>query len=243
MNKVDSPERIDVIRKTIERKKPLRRFYQETYERYRACLERCPSEGLVLELGSGGGFIKEVIPDSVTSDILPYEGVDLVVDAMKMPFEDASVRAIFMSNVFHHIPDVDAFFKEAIRCLRPGGRIFIMDQYCGWISSMIYRHVHHEGFDPNASDWKFESTGPLSGANGALACIVFQRDLKLFESRYALKMLEFRPHSPFRYWWVGGLKSWSLLPACLDPFARWLDRALIRVSRQFASFVDIELMK
>jgi len=243
MSDLDSPDRIAEIRQIIERKKPLRRFYQETYERYHDCLGRCPEEGIVLELGSGGGFIKEVIPVAVTSDVLPYEGVDMVVDAMKMPFADSSVRAIFMSNVFHHIPDVNAFFKEAIRCLKPGGRILIMDQYCGWVSTFIYRYVHHEGFDPNLSTWKFESTGPLGGANGALACMVFQRDLKMFQSQYALNMVSFRPHSPFRYWWVGGLKSWSLLPDWLDPFARWLDRALIRVSRQFASFVDIELVK
>jgi SAM-dependent methyltransferase len=243
MNDLDHPDRVREIRQTIERKQPLKRFYYETYERYRDCLSRCPPDGIVVELGSGGGFLKDVIPDAITSDVLPYEGVDQVVDATRMPFADSSVRAIFMSNVFHHIPDVDAFFKEATRCLKPGGRILIMDQYCGFFSSFIYRYVHHEGFDPQVKEWKFESTGPLSGANGALACIVFQRDLKKFESKYPLKMAAFRPHSPFRYWWVGGLKSWSLLPVWLDPFARWLDRTMIKCSREFASFVDIELIK
>lgn len=243
MTDLDHPERIIEIRQTIERKKPLKRIYLETYERYRDCLSRCPSDGLILELGSGGGFLKEVIPDAITSDVLAYDGVDQIVDATRMPFADQSLRAIFMSNVFHHIPDVDAFFKEAMRCLKPGGRILIMDQYCGWFSSFIYRYVHHEGFDPKVKDWKFESTGPLSGANGALACIVFQRDLAKFQLNYALKMVRFEPHSPFRYWWVGGLKSWSLLPAWLDPLAIFLDRLLVKCSREFASFVDIELVK
>lgn len=240
---IDQPDRIDYIRGLIENKKPLRQYYLEIYQRYLKCLENCPQEGKVLELGSGGGFLKKVIPDAITSDVLPYAGVDAIIDASLLPFPDQSLRAIFMSNVFHHIPDVDRFFREASRCLVPGGRIFMVDQYCGVLSSLIYRYLHHEPFDPNATTWKFVSSGPLSGANGALACIVFKRDLEFFHSHYPLKMARFEPHSPLRYWLMGGLKKWSLLPSWMDSFARKLDQWLIRRSGELASFVDIELIR
>lgn len=240
---INEPDRIHKIRSLIQSKKSLRLYSLEIYQKYKLCLALCPKDGIVLELGSGGGFIKEVIPEALTSDILAYDGVDQVVDATQMPFPDQSLRAIFMSNVLHHIPDVEAFFKEATRTLKPGGRIFMVDQYTGWFSSLIYRNLHHEPFHPHAKEWRFNSSGALSGANGALACIVFERDLAQFKTKFPLKLLRFEPHTPLRYWWMGGLKNWSLLPGVLFPFASFIDHLLIKISPKLASFVDIELVR
>jgi hypothetical protein len=78
--------------------------------------------------------------------------------------------------------------------------------------SALLRLLHHEPFAPNAKDWKFASTGLLSGANGAQAGIVSQRDRRRFESDFPkLKLIRYQPHTPFRYWMSGGLKSWTLL--------------------------------
>jgi SAM-dependent methyltransferase len=228
----------------IKNKPPLRNYYLETYQRFAKCLERCPKRGLVLELGSGAGFIKDVIPDAVTSDALPYEGIDQTIDATAMPFADGTVRGIFMLNVFHHIPDVGSFLQEASRVLAPGGRVLIVDQYPGYLSSLVFKYLHFETFDEKALNWKFESTGPLSGANGALAWIVFHRDRKNFETLFPrLKIETFAPHSPLRYWLMGGMKNWSLLPARSYNLATRVDRMLVRLSAQLSSFVDIELVK
>ncbi len=241
---LDSIDRIHELRLTTKNKPSLRLYYLEIYKKYEECLKKCPSEGKILELGSGGSFIKEVIPEAITSDVLAYEGIDQVIDATKMPFPDQSLRVIFMSNVFHHIPDVEAFFNEATRCLVPGGRVFIVDPYAGCLSSLIYRYLHHEPFEPNAKEWKFQSKGPLSDANGALSYIVFQRDYARFQMQWTdLKMIRFEPHTPLRYWWMGGLKKWSLLPSWAFGFASTIDHLLIKISPNFASFVDIELIK
>lgn len=241
---LDDPGRVRELRKLIQSKPALRRYYEEVYRKYADCLARCPREGLAVELGSGAGFVKSVLPEVVTSDTIAYEGVDRVVDAMAMPFADSSLRAIFMLNVFHHIPDVSRFFAEAQRCLVPGGRILIVDQFPGWMSSIVYRHLHHEPWHPDAEEWKFASTGPLSGANGALAWMVFERDLAQFRARFPdLKLERFEPHSPLRYWLAGGLKSWSLLPGWAFDAATAADRALMGLGRTWASFVDVELLK
>lgn len=137
----------------------MKRFYTEIYARYAACLSACPNEGLAVELGSGGGFAQRMIPELVTTDVLPYDGVDRVVDATRMPFADQSVRFIGMLNVFHHIPDVAAFLREAGRCLVPGGRLLLIDQHPGWIGKPVLRFLHHEPFCPDATDWKFGVTG------------------------------------------------------------------------------------
>jgi SAM-dependent methyltransferase len=238
---LDDPSRIDEVRTLIQRKAALRHYYLEVYEKYAACLRRCPSEGIALELGSGAGFIKSEIPDVMTSDVLPYAGIDRVVDATRMPFEDQSLRAILMMNVFHHIPDAEAFLREASRCLKPGARIYMLDQHVNWFSRFVYRHAHHEPFDPDAKEWRFESTGPLSGANGALATIVFERDRDRFERLHPELRLEvFRPHTPLRYWLAGGLKRWSLLPGWGFSAATFLEQKL---SPGFGCFVDIEIVK
>jgi SAM-dependent methyltransferase len=241
---LDDPARVEALRRQIRSKPALERWYLECYAKQAACVARCPREGAVLELGSGAGFLKEVLPDVVTSDVLPYAGVEQVVDAARLPFADASLRAILMLNVLHHLPDTEAFFREAERCLVPGGRIFIVDQYLGWISTPVLRYLHHEPCDPGASRWGFDSSGPLSGANGALAWIVFERDRALFEQRFPrLRIEACRPHSPLRYFLAGGLKRWSLLPGVAFPLASALDAALARWSPRWCSFLDVELVR
>jgi SAM-dependent methyltransferase len=235
---------LEEIRQIIDRKPSLRTLYSEIYGRFARCLEHCPSEGIALELGSGAGFLKEVIPDVVTSDVVKDPRNDLCVDARKMPFPDQSLRAIFMFNVFHHIPDVAAFLREADRCLMPGGRIFMVDQNLGPISYPILKYLHHEPIDRHAEDWAFESSGPMSGANGALAWMVFRRDSARLRREYPnLRLLRYEPHTPFRYWWSGGLKRWSLLPRWAFGFATRVDRALCRIWPILGSFVDVELVR
>ena len=219
-------------------------FIQRPISKYLNCLGRCPKKGCLLELGSGGGFAAEVVPELITSDILPYEGIDCVVDAKHLPLQDNSVRLICMMNVFHHIPDAEAFLYEAQRCLITGGRLLIIDQHVGYISRLVLRYFHHEPFFPQATEWRFESQGPLSGANGALAWLVFRRDRGLFESKFKhLKLSRYEPHTPLGYWLSGGLHRWSLLPSPAVAAMNWFDRLLTRISENLGSFVDIEVVK
>lgn len=240
----DDPGRLYEIRKTIADKYALRRFYEAVYERYQACLDECPHDGLAIELGSGAGFARERIPDLIATDVIEYAGLDRVVDATAMPFGDESLRAIFGLNVFHHIPDPEAFLREAQRCLKVGGRVLLVDQHPGLLGKPILRYVHHEPFDDQVPQWKFESTGPLSDANGALAWIVFRRDAaRLAEIVPQLECLGYRPHTPLGYWMAGGLKSWSLVPRWAYSASTALDRLLLSVSKDLGCFVDIQLVK
>lgn len=238
----DDPGRIDDLRRLIRRKRLLFRFYEDAYRRARSALARCPVSGLALELGSGGGFVKDLIPEMLTSDPVPYAGVDRVVDATAMPFADGSVRFLFLLNVFHHIPDVERFLDEAVRCLVPGGRLFLVDQYPGWLAWWILKYAHHEPFDDQTPDWRFPSTGPVSGANGALAWIVFERDRARFDARFpGLRLRRWAPGAPLAYWLAGGLRPFGLLPGAAYPAVAGLDRALVRWWPRAASFVDIEV--
>jgi ubiquinone/menaquinone biosynthesis C-methylase UbiE len=48
-------------------------------------------------------------------------------DARKLPLPDRSVRALVLTHVLHHVPDLEAFFGEAQRVLVPGGVITMIE--------------------------------------------------------------------------------------------------------------------
>lgn len=241
---IDDISQIDTVRDILRQKRSLYHFYKEVYESYAKVLKSVPAGGLAVEIGSGGGFVKEVVPEMVTSEIETVTGIDAVVDATQMAFKEGELRAIFMMNVFHHIPDVSRFLDEASRCLKPGGKLFIMDQYRGWLSDFIFKNIHHEPYNPSAKEYIFPSSGRLSGANGALAWMVFERDRKLFSTRFPkLKIIRYEPHSPFRYWLIGGLKPWTLVPSFLFRFFTQLDYFLATLFPRMCSFVNVEIIR
>ncbi|MBF0313273.1 MAG: class I SAM-dependent methyltransferase [Oligoflexia bacterium] len=246
---LDSPERLNAIRTTIQKKAAVRNWYLEIYRKYQEVYELSKvtgdnSKAIAIELGSGASFCKEIIPDILYTDIIPYSNVDLVVDATKMPFENCSLRAIFMTNVLHHIPDAEAAFKEIARCLRPGGHCLIVDQFPGYHAKWICKYLHHEDYNDRVKEWSFPSQGPLSSANTALAWIIFCRDRKRFEEKFPeLKIKFIRKHTPFRYWLSGGLKSWTLIPERLFPLATAIDHHLVKLLPNSASFMDIVLQR
>ena len=141
-------------------------------------------EGILVELGSGGGFFKEFVPKLICSDILDLPGNDMCFSALNMPFEDNSVSAIFMIDTFHHIPDSEKLLEEASRVLKKGGKIMMIEPANSCWGRFIYKNFHHEPFDP-AGDWSFPLSGPMSGANGALPWIVFERDQKRFRNDFS----------------------------------------------------------
>ena len=58
-----------------------------------------------MELGSGGGFLKDIEPSVICSDVLDLPTNDLTFSALDMPFADGELSALFMIDTFHHIPD------------------------------------------------------------------------------------------------------------------------------------------
>lgn len=227
---IDDPRTTERRRGIIQGNKFLWRIYDEWY---RLLAERIPTgEGRVLELGSGAGFLDQYVPDLIASEVfacpdLDVIDFDVILDARQLPFASASLKAIVMVDVFHHIPDCRAFLHEASRCLRAGGAIVMVEPWVSWFSRLIFTHLHHEPFLPEAEDWRFPSSGPLSGANGALPWIVFQRDRVAFEKEFpALEIQEMKPFMPFRYLVSGGVSLRPLMPGAAFPVWRALESGL-----------------
>src|SRR5579871_4206397 len=163
---IDDPRTTERRRGIIQSNTFLRLIYDEWYRLISNSIP--PGPGRVLELGSGAGFLSRYIPGLITSEILLCPDIQLVLDGRQLPFTGASLKAIVMVDVLHHIPDSRAFLTEATRCMRSGGRLVMIEPWVSTWSRPIYSGLHHEPFQPDAKDWNFPAAGPLSGANGAL---------------------------------------------------------------------------
>jgi SAM-dependent methyltransferase len=232
---IDSPATTGLRRRIVREKAFLRRLYEEWYRLIRDALPA--AGGGVLELGSGAGFMDEHIEGLITSEIFPTPGASVVLDGARLPFAPASLRAIVMTDVFHHIPAPRAFLAEAQRCLEPGGRVVMIEPWVtGW-STFVYRNFHHEPFEPAARAWEFPSSGPLSGANGALPWMVFERDRATFEREFpGLRIVAVRPLMPVTYLLSGGVGMRSLMPGFTYGAWRRLEALVDSLERSTAMF-------
>ena len=80
-------------------------------------------------------------------------------------------------------------------------------------SRFVYRWLHHEPFHPDMKDWEFQSSGPISSANGALPWIVFQHDREKFVCEFPeWHIREIYLNTPIRYLISGGVSMRSLMP-------------------------------
>jgi len=239
---IDSPETTELRRQIIRGNRFLQQIYREWCEAICGHLPDIP--GKVLELGSGGGILADYLPDAITSEVFPCSGIRMVADGRALPLASGSLRAIVLLDVMHHIPEVRGFFREAERCLAPGGAVIMLEPWVSRWSRFVYTRFHHEPFQSESPDWSFPAQGPLSGANIALPWIVFERDRALFESEFpGLRIERIQPLMPFRYLVSGGVSMRSLMPDSATPFWRALEESLEPWMRHWAMFALILLRR
>ncbi|MGV8026787.1 MAG: class I SAM-dependent methyltransferase [Anaerolineaceae bacterium] len=237
---VDDPKVTYQRRTIIREKRLLHAIYQEWYSMQ---FNQLPDiTGKVLEIGSGAGFFDEINTQTITSEIFFCPFVNAILDGVRLPFPDESLRAIAMTDVFHHIPDVDQFLNEGMRVLKPGGRIIMVEPWVTRWSRWVMDHFHSEPMDVEMKTWQFPSQGPLSSSNQALPWIVFQRDRQVFEQKYPnLKITMLIPCIPFRYLLSGGVSIRSLVPAGCNSFLKSIEKCFN--SKNWAMFALIVLEK
>src|SRR3990172_743830 len=117
---LDSPKVTIERIKIIKNKKFLYRVYLDFYKTFKEYSRNLPP-GKRIEIGSGAGFLKEVIPEVVTSDVIKLPSCDMVFSAEKMPFRNSSLSAVYMLNTFHHIKNPEKALSEFNRILKRGG--------------------------------------------------------------------------------------------------------------------------
>ena len=230
-------------RNIIKKKGFLYKLFLENYGIFKENIKDVP-DGLKIELGSGGGFLKEVISDVITSDVLELPDVDKVIFAEKIPYPDESVAAFFLLGTLHHIKDPDKFFSEVSRCLKPGAKVIMIEPTNTPFSRLIFKHIHHEQFDEKKVDWKVDGKGRLGDANLAIPWIIFIRDREKFLKKYPeLEIIQIKKHTPFRWFLSGGLSYRQFVPSASFGLFTSIEKLLSPFSNTLGSFMTIVLKK
>lgn len=243
---IDGEDRILVHRRILQEKPMLKGVFDEIYRKLWSLDERHFSgTGKRVEIGAGVSGFKDLYPDLVTTDIVAAPHLDFVLDAHDMQFEDESVRCFYGMNCFHHFHDPEAFFRELLRTLVPGGGCILVEPFHGPVAARFYRDVFDsETFDATQTTWTSQS-GVMSDANQALSYIVFKRDRARFEQLFpGLEIVEQRWLRNYpRYLLSGGLNFRQLMPTFTIPLLKGLEILAVPIGRLCALHHYIVLRK
>ena len=238
-----NPEEMTGVQTEILSKKKLLLFWSR--EVYRYIKNNLSGNTVTLEMGSGSSLLWEHIPGLIRSNILFIKENDLVFSAFDMPFKDSSVGNIILINVLHHLQDPVAFFEEAERVLKPGGRVLISDPYISLLSYPIWHYLHPENCD--AKNIGFNKAGdinPLIDANSATATNMFCDQSFSMSGRCGqLNLVAVQLHSKFLYWIAGGYNFPQFIPTFLYPLVKLVEKVLSPFDKWLASFMYVIIEK
>lgn len=227
-----------------ERKPELRRIYAGFYHEIARCLEGVA--GPVLECGSGIGNLKSVLPAAITSDLFPNPWLDRRENIYALNFPDASLGAVVLFDVFHHLEYPGTALAELARVLRPGGRLVIFEPSMGLLGRLVLGLFHHEPLALGAPiawqappGWQPERCGYYAAQGNAWRLFAHgEADPRLKEQ---WRMLD-RAYFPAVPWLLcGGFRGPRLLRGPVEPVALAIERLLALAPRFFSSRILIHL--
>jgi SAM-dependent methyltransferase len=125
-----------------EAKPVLREIYRDFHRLVARYLSDVPGE--TVEIGSGIGNIKEVIPHCVRTDIFPNPWNDRQENIYRLSMVDCSVANLILFDVFHHLEYPLDALDECRRVLHAGGRLLVFDHAMSAAGLLFSKFVHHE---------------------------------------------------------------------------------------------------
>jgi SAM-dependent methyltransferase len=218
-----------------ESKRLLRTIYKSFYKQIITQIDHS-LQGKIIELGSGVGNLKSVLPHAICTDLFPNPWLDAVCSAYAMPFENGSVSHLVLFDVFHHLERPNAFLREARRVLTRGGRVIIFEPYMSTTSMMIYGLFHHEPIawkkSINYSD-DAPSGDSYYAAQGNATRLFFQIEAEQWLKGW--KVFHKQPMVSYSYLLSGGYSKPALYPEAALPLLQKLDALLTTWPSLFAA--------
>jgi SAM-dependent methyltransferase len=211
------------------RKPVLRLAYKDFHQRIATHIDASLS-GKIVELGSGIGNIRDVIPGVIRTDLFPNPWIDQVENAYAMSFRNAEASHLILFDVFHHLRYPRTAFEECRRVLQPGGRVILFEPYVSLAGRVVYGPLHHEpiGFDrpiaPAAPPGFDHHQDDYYAAQGN-ATRVFWRGAcpELLEG---WEVIARERIGAWSYALTGGYAKPQLYPAAMYPLLKRLDRLM-----------------
>ncbi len=226
-----SREILDCHRELWKKKKLTRYLYTKWYKEI--VRELSPVDAPVVEIGSGTANFKAFMPSVIASDIVRCEWLDMVNDAMNLPYGDATIGSFVLIDAIHHVEDPVIAIAEMSRCLKKKGRIVIFDVFISWFSYLYYNFLHKEDVDLSAD--LFNISDPKGGkspfsSNQAVATLLFFKEAERFKKRFpGLKVVRREVREFLLYPLSGGFESPQLIPTAFAGFFEAIDGLSLRV--------------
>lgn len=199
----------------VWRSKPvLRRIYTEQF--YRRLLEN-RVVGETLEIGSGPGFMRDLDPTVIRTDIVPSVFISAIVDGHQLPFRDGQFSNVVMLDVLHHINRPIVLLKELSRVLKVGGRIIMVEPWITPFSTFIYTYLHQETCNLAIEPWheaeQFAHDKRAFDGNAAIPYCLFSVGWQHAQPRLPdLQLVEIEQFSWLTYLLSFGFKPINALP-------------------------------
>ncbi len=229
-----------------QRKPILAEIYRGFHRDIAANLSDLPAP-LVVELGSGIGNIKEVIPHALRTDLFPNPWLDQTENAYALSFGSGTVSDLILFDVFHHLQYPGTALKEFWRVLRPGGRVLVFDPFISLMGLLVYGLLHHEPVAWNREiDWCapegwVPQDGQYYAAQGNATRIFFSRITPSLLKNW--KVITRKRYAAFSYVASGGYSAPQLYPDSWLPHLRRLDSFLDNAPAFFATRILAVLEK
>ncbi|MGC1615565.1 MAG: methyltransferase domain-containing protein [Candidatus Acidiferrum sp.] len=227
-------------RRVWEQKPILRRVYNQEF--FARLLAFRKPKGLSLEVGAGPGFLKQLAPDILSTDLVWCSWLDAVADAQQMPFPNACIANIFGLDVVHHLATPMAFLHEAARILVPGGRLILVEPWITPFSYFIFRFLHQERCVLSETPWLSNQPGTATekmafDGNQAIPYLLFgpRHCVNTMNSLPEFKLLVLDPFCLFAYLFSGGFKPMNLLPESIYPALAKFEQATLPLWRRIAA--------
>ena len=219
-------------RKIYQNKELIKIIYSNYYKKIKKNIY-VSDKKKTLELGSGGGNIKKVIKECITSDQFKNENIDRIENIYKINFKKNSISNIILIDVFHHLQFPGLALKEIHRVLIKNGRIIMVEPAMGFIPRIIYKIFHYEpnGFNLkinwNNTPKRIPSLSQYFAAQSLPWRAFFLKELNL-RSKYKIKLI--KPFSDFAFLLSGGYSYKAFYPKFLYSLIKLIDKILTSIS-------------
>lgn len=224
----------------------LQKLYGDFYRLIAQNLSNLP-DGKIVELGSGLGNIREVIPNCLRTDLFPNPWIDQVENAYKLSFADESVSDLILTDVFHHLRYPGTALQELARVLRKGGRVAMLEPCMSGLGLLVYGALHDEPIAVTKEiewdapeDWSPEKIDYYAAQGNATRIFVgskFRSKLGDWQKFRTVRL------SAIAYAGSGGFSKPQLYPTSMLPSIKKLEKILDLFPALFATRLLVILEK
>jgi SAM-dependent methyltransferase len=232
-------------RRSWERKPVLRKIYEGFHRRILLACQR-DIKGPTVEIGSGLGQIKNLIPDCITTDVLPNPWLDQTENAYSLSFSNGSVANLILFDVWHHLRYPGSAMVEFRRVLAHGGRLIIFDPCMSLLGLIVYGIFHHEplGLNEPVTWFPPPERNAVDADYYAAASSAWQIFCRSNPPQLeGWQVIERYRAAAISYVASGGFRAPQLYPSALLPLLQHLDLILDRLPAIFATRLLVVLQK